>query len=104
VYFQCSTHPLHSCAKLQFNVCYSVLLGEITLSRVVLVYIPRGGCGVPHGVWCSPVCSANRVWKLAMAVRNGSKFSQCKRGCVGFPWARGSGGQKFDSGWCFICI
>jgi hypothetical protein len=22
--------------------------------------------------------------------------------CGGFPWAKGSGCPKFDSGWCFI--
>jgi hypothetical protein len=39
---------------------------------------------------------------VAAAVRNGSQFSQCNVAWGGFPQARGSGCQKFDSGWCFI--
>jgi hypothetical protein len=30
------------------------------------------------------------------------KFSQCNVLWGSFPWARGSGCQKFDSGWCFL--
>jgi hypothetical protein len=34
----------------------------------------------------------------AAAARNGAKFSQCNVAWGGFPWARDSGCQKFDSG------
>jgi hypothetical protein len=38
----------------------------------------------------------------AGAMRNGPKFSQCNMVWGGFQLARGSGCQRFDSGWCFI--
>jgi hypothetical protein len=38
----------------------------------------------------------------AVAVMASLKFSQCNVLWGSFPWVRGSGYQKFDSGWCFI--
>jgi hypothetical protein len=39
------------CAWLQFTVCFPVLLGwRLVCPGVVLVYIQRGGLGIP--VWC----------------------------------------------------
>jgi hypothetical protein len=35
---------------------------------------------------------------VAVSARNGTKFSQCSMACRGFPWAKGSGCQKFESG------
>jgi hypothetical protein len=35
---------------------------------------------------------------VVAASRNGTEFSQCSVAWGGFPWARGSGCEKFDSG------
>jgi hypothetical protein len=39
---------------------------------------------------------------VVAAVRNGSRFLQSNVLGGSFPWARNSGYQRFDSGWCFI--
>jgi hypothetical protein len=105
VHFQLSTCPLCCHAKLQFIVCYSILLRGSVFPGAVLVYVPGGG----GGVLCDAhlfVLSNNEQADLelaavvvavvvmaaaAAAVRNGYKFSQCNLAWGGFLWARGSG-------------
>jgi hypothetical protein len=45
-----------------------------------------------------PLAAAAVVVVAAVAMRNGSIFSQCNVAWEDYPRARGSGCQKFDSG------
>jgi hypothetical protein len=103
------SQPLCYCARLQFTVCCSVFFG----GRVSL---PRGFAGLSQR-WLREFCvlcgahlfsllnvSQTGLELVVAAAASGAalKISQCNVLWESFPQFRGSGCQRFDSGWCFI--
>jgi hypothetical protein len=108
-----NSRPLH-CALVFSSFVYSVFFffvlflqeGTSLFMRVVLVY-PRGGWGIPHETWLSPVWSAEGPPSiLELAASGGSMgvvarlFSQCIMVRRSLPLPRVSGCLSFISPWC----
>jgi hypothetical protein len=101
VYFQCSICPL--CCPCLITVCcllFSFVREDQSaqgLCWFMFLEVDRGfPCGA-HLFVLSVDAQAGLEPEAVMA-RNGIKFSQCNVAWGGFPWARCSGCQKFDSG------